>query len=64
MKRSFVLLGCVAGFSLALKTGAAQFKFSNQTLTVPDGFEVELVAASPLVDRPIYGSFDEQAGSM
>jgi putative membrane-bound dehydrogenase-like protein len=39
---------------------AAQFKFPNQTLTVPDGFEVELVAQSPLVDRPISGSFDEQ----
>src|SRR5437667_8916826 len=60
MKRSFVLLGCLAGFSVALKTGAAQFKFANQTLTVPDGFEVELVASPPLVDRPIYGSFDEQ----
>src|SRR5258706_14123427 len=59
MKRSFVLLGCVAGFPVALKTGAAQFKFPNQTLTVPDGFEVELVAGRPLVDRPVYGSFDE-----
>src|SRR5437870_10098686 len=59
MKRCFVLLGCVAGFSIALKTSAAQFKFPNQTLTVPDGFEVELVAGPPLVDRPVYGSFDE-----
>jgi len=39
---------------------AAQFKFPNQTLTVPDGFAVELVGAPPLVDRPIYGAFDEQ----
>src|SRR5882672_4248464 len=60
MKRSFVLLGCMAGFSVALKTGAAQFKFASQTLTVPDGFEVELVAGPPLVDRPVYVSFDEQ----
>src|SRR6266404_6034738 len=60
MKRCFVLLGCMAGFSVVLKTGAAQFKFANQTLTVPDGFEVELVAGPPLVDRPVYGSFDEQ----
>src|SRR5581483_11464693 len=29
-------------------------------MTVPDGFEIELVAASPLVDRPISASFDEQ----
>src|SRR5215467_15346412 len=54
------------GFVLALlacspaPVSAAQFKFPNQTLTVPDGFEVEPVARSPLVDRPISGSFDEQ----
>src|SRR6266568_1192600 len=40
--------------------GAAQFKVPNQTISVPNGFEVELVAAQPLVDRPIYGAFDEQ----
>jgi putative membrane-bound dehydrogenase-like protein len=45
---------------IALNVSAAQFKFSNQTLTVPDGFEVELVVQSPLVDRPISASFDEQ----
>jgi putative membrane-bound dehydrogenase-like protein len=39
---------------------AAQFKFPNQTFTVPDGFEVELVAGPELVERPISGSFDEQ----
>ena len=38
----------------------AQFKFPSQTLTVPDGFEVEQVAGSPLVDRPVSASFDEQ----
>lgn len=47
------LLSCVA-------VQAAQFKFATQTLTVPDGFEVEQVAGPPLVDRPISGSFDEQ----
>src|SRR5437879_13489157 len=49
-------IGCLCGFDLS----AAQFKFANQTLTVPDGFEVELIAQSPLVDRPVSGSFDEQ----
>src|SRR5215831_6448112 len=39
---------------------AAQFKFKDTTLTVPNGFEIELIAESPLVDRPITGSFDEQ----
>jgi putative membrane-bound dehydrogenase-like protein len=39
---------------------SAQFKFGTQTFTVPDGFEVELVAGPPLVDRPIGASFDDQ----
>jgi putative membrane-bound dehydrogenase-like protein len=39
---------------------AAQFKFPNQTFTLPDGFEIELVAGPPLVQRPISGSFDDQ----
>ena len=39
---------------------AAQFKFGNQTFTVPDGFTVERVAGPPLVNRPIEASFDEQ----
>src|SRR5881227_379864 len=38
----------------------AQFKFPTQTFTVPGGFEVELVAGSPLVERPVSASFDEQ----
>src|SRR5256886_1662570 len=38
----------------------AQFKFPNQTFTVPDGFEVELVAGPPLVERPVSASFDDQ----
>lgn len=52
-----------AGLGIVLLTGtlsAAQFKFSSQTLTVPDGFEVEQVAGPPLVNRPISGSFDEE----
>jgi len=38
----------------------AQFQFASQTLTVPDGFEVEQVAGPPLVYRPISASFDEE----
>jgi putative membrane-bound dehydrogenase-like protein len=45
---------------LAQVAPAAQFKFPSQTLSVPDGFEVEQVAGPPLVDRPISASFDEQ----
>jgi putative membrane-bound dehydrogenase-like protein len=39
---------------------SAEFKFGAQTITVPDGFEVRLVAGPPLVDRPIMADFDEQ----
>jgi putative membrane-bound dehydrogenase-like protein len=45
---------------LALTAQGAAFKFAAQTLTVPDGFEVELVSEPSLVERPIYGSFDEE----
>lgn len=43
-----------------LSAHSAQFKFKETTLTIPDGFEIELIAESPLVERPITGSFDEQ----
>src|SRR5260221_12832170 len=43
-----------------LGSQAAEFKFPSQTFTVPDGFEVQLVAGPPLVDRPITADFDEQ----
>src|SRR6058998_1629113 len=60
MKRLLRLISLVAALSLPLASPAAQFKFPNQTLTVPDGFEVELVAGPPLVNRPISADFDEQ----
>src|SRR5437868_5525751 len=39
---------------------AGQFKFATQTLTVPDGFEIELIAGPPMINRPIMGDFDEE----
>ncbi len=51
------LLVCV---SLFPKAQAATFKFGARTITVPDGFEVELIAETPLVDRPISADFDDQ----
>jgi hypothetical protein len=38
----------------------AQFTFPSQTLSVPEGFTVELVAGPPLVNRPISVAFDPQ----
>ncbi len=44
----------------ALSTHAADFKISGHTFTVPNGFEIELVAAAPLIDRPVSITFDEK----
>src|SRR5437660_9228075 len=61
LKPTFVRFFWVLGLLLSLgRNEAAQFQFSTQILTVPDGFEVEQIAGPPLVDRPISGSFDEQ----
>ncbi len=38
---------------------AAEFRFANQILTVPDGYEVELVSNTNVVHRPVSTDFDE-----
>ncbi len=38
---------------------AGDFKFGSLTLTVPEDYTVEQVAAPPLVDRPVNMAFDE-----
>jgi putative membrane-bound dehydrogenase-like protein len=63
MRRLSTLGALTVGLALDLAVlpgFGGQFKFATQTLTVPDGFEIELVAGSPLVNRPVSGSFDEQ----
>ena len=52
---SLLLVLCTSG-----PGNAAEFHFANQTITVPDGFVVELIAESPLTQRPITADFDEQ----
>ena len=47
-------------FSSISGLNAVEIKLDNRTFTLPDGFTIEKVANSPLVDRPINGSFDEQ----
>src|SRR5689334_3422363 len=55
-----MLLRILSGLLFAgVLSHAAEFKFPNQTFTLPDGFEIELVAGPPLVDRPIVADFDE-----
>src|SRR5205809_344934 len=49
--------------SLALSAGvslhAAQFQIGAHNFTLPDGFEIELVAGTNLAPRPIEADFDE-----
>lgn len=52
-----LLLACGAATHVA---EAVEIKIDKRTFTLPDGFTIEKVAASPLVDRPITGSMDEQ----
>lgn len=48
------LAGLALGAALTLGAAdTASFQFGTQTLTVPAGFTVELVAGPPLVNRPI-----------
>ena len=48
----FFVLGTIALHAAEVRIGAHLF-------TLPDGFEIELVAAPPLVERPISAAFDE-----
>src|SRR5215208_4216564 len=51
----------IFAFSVALVVSvhAAQFKIGAHNFTLPDGFEIELVAGTNLVPRPIEADFDE-----
>jgi len=60
MNRLHSACACTLVSLLAGTLPAAQFKFSTQTFTVPDGFEVEQIAGPPVIERPISGSFDEE----
>ena len=39
--------------------GGGEFAFEGLSLSVPEGFAVEQVAAPPLIDRPVTFDFDE-----
>lgn len=54
---TLLALFCVPSTSLLQ---AGEFKFEDQTLTVPEGFTVEQIAGPPLVNRPIEADFDER----
>jgi len=56
--RVSALRAVLAAASLLASASAAEFRFGDLPLTVPDGFVVERVAGPPLVERPVTIAFD------
>ncbi len=54
MRWNFLLLLTTASLP------AAEFRFGEQKITVPDGFTVELAAGPEIVARPVEASFDDR----
>ena len=55
---ALLVLWCAALLPLSL--AAEEQTLNGHTFTLPEGFEIEVAAKSPLVDRPITADFDEQ----
>src|SRR4051812_939060 len=55
-----LILAAMATWTFLAPATAAEFKLNGRTFTVPDGFELEVAAGPPLVDRPIVADFDDQ----
>src|SRR5438045_5627869 len=63
MALAMVLLSGVLGCLLVPTRAAVEprtVKLNEQVFTLPAGFEIELVAGPPLVNRPITADFDEE----
>jgi putative membrane-bound dehydrogenase-like protein len=64
MNRPCSLLALIVGFAVGLSfvqsASSAEIKLGTHTFTLPEGFEIEQIAAPPLVDRPIVADYDEQ----
>jgi len=63
----FLLLASAAFVAGAIQTqpepkklDKQKVELNGQSFTVPPGFEIELVAGPPLVERPIHAAFDDQ----
>jgi putative membrane-bound dehydrogenase-like protein len=59
---SLAVVAAVSWESVAVepKADAKKTELNGHTFTLPPGFEIELVAGPPLVERPIAAAFDEQ----
>ena len=60
IRRSSTIVVIQLVFAPLLSGTAGQFKFPGQTITVPDGFEIEIAAGTNLVQRPMSIDYDEQ----
>ena len=59
MKSTWTFLGLVLLANVDC-TSAGEFVLGQRTIRVPDGYEIEVAAAPPLVERPIAVSRDER----
>lgn len=59
MSRFAFLLGFVLVAVAGNRLTAGEQQLNGHKFTLPDGFSIDLVATSPLVDRPITADFDE-----
>src|SRR6185312_5345075 len=46
--------------ALSSIASGAEVRLNGRTFALPDGFELELAAGPPLVDRPIVADFDQE----
>lgn len=60
LARGRVLVIIALGAALLGPARAAEYPIGKHRFTVPDGFEIELVANTALVPRPICADFDQQ----
>src|SRR5438128_6768719 len=57
---AILFLGSVFWIAGEENAKTTQVKLNGHTFTLPAGFEIELVAGPPLVNRPIVADFDDQ----
>jgi putative membrane-bound dehydrogenase-like protein len=59
MRRVCVVLSLAFCGLLPVSSEAAEIALDGQIFTLPDGFEIEVIAKPPFVNRPVTGAFDE-----
>jgi hypothetical protein len=60
MLKQILLIICVFSISDSGRSFAKEVELNGQRFTLPDGFEIQLVAGSDMVERPVSADFDEQ----